>query len=54
MMLEHLEETEAAHDIERGIEKTLSEGNAKTRDMGGNHGTSDMGNAIRKAIMEAR
>jgi tartrate dehydrogenase/decarboxylase/D-malate dehydrogenase len=54
MMLDHLGETEAAQDIERGTRKILSEGNVKTRDMGGNHATSDMGNAIKTATMETQ
>jgi len=54
MLLDHLEETEAAQDIERGIRKVLSGGNVKTRDMGGHHATSDMGNAIMTAILEVQ
>jgi isocitrate/isopropylmalate dehydrogenase len=51
MMLDHLGETEAAQDIERGTRQVLSGGEFKTRDMGGNHTTSDMGNVIKRAIM---
>jgi len=54
MMLDHLGETKAAQDIERGTSKILAGGEFKTRDMGGNHATSDMGDAIKNAIMEKR
>ncbi len=54
LMLDHLGETEAAQDIERAVRKILSEGQVKTRDMGGSHATSEMGKAVKRAIMEAR
>ncbi len=52
MMLEHLGEERAARDIEKGLTQILSEGKFKTRDMGGKHPTSEMGNAVKKAILE--
>jgi len=52
MMMEHLGEEEAAEDIKKGIAKTLSEGKYKTRDMGGNHSTSEIGDAIKDAILK--
>jgi tartrate dehydrogenase/decarboxylase/D-malate dehydrogenase len=53
MMLDHLGETKAARDIESGTCKILAGGEFKTRDMGGNHTTSEMGGAIKNAIMAA-
>ncbi|OGP96750.1 MAG: tartrate dehydrogenase [Deltaproteobacteria bacterium RBG_16_47_11] len=52
MMLDHLGEEVAARDIEKGLTRILSEGKFKTRDMGGKHSTPEMGDAIRKAILE--
>jgi len=53
MMMEHLGEEEAAQAIEKGIARVLSEGKFKTQDMGGRHSTSEMGDAIREAVLEA-
>jgi len=52
MMLEHLGEETAARDIEKGLTQILSGGKFKTRDMGGKYSTSEMGEAIRKAILK--
>ena len=52
MMLNHLGEETAAREIEKGLTKILSEGEFKTHDMGGKHSTSEMGDAIKKAILE--
>lgn len=46
MMLEHLGETEAARAITDSIEKLLAEGGPRTRDMGGQAGTEDLGKAL--------
>ena len=54
MMLEHLGEEAAARDIEKGVIKVLSEGKFRTRDIGGKHSTSEMGEAIKKAILEMK
>jgi tartrate dehydrogenase/decarboxylase/D-malate dehydrogenase len=51
MIVEHLGETEAAHDIERAIGSVLKSGSVRTRDMGGDRSTSEMGDVIRKAIL---
>ena len=51
MMLDHLGEQAAVRDIEKGLGRVLSEGKFKTRDMGGNHSTSEMADAIKKAIL---
>ncbi len=51
MMLDHLGETPASQDIETVLTRVLNEGNFKTRDMGGKHSTSEMGDAVRDAIL---
>jgi len=51
MMMEHLGEEAAAHDIEKGVNSVLSEGKFKTRDMRGKNTTSEMGDAVKEAIL---
>ena len=51
MMMEHLGETEAGKDIEAALNQVLQTGDVKTRDMGGKHPTSQMGDAVKKAIL---
>ncbi|WP_145133936.1 tartrate dehydrogenase [Roseomonas gilardii] len=46
MMLEHLGEAEAAKAITDAIEKLLAEGGPRTRDMGGQAGTEDLGKTL--------
>ena len=53
MMMEHLGETEAATDIETAVNRVLQKGEVKTRDMGGQHSTSQMGDAVKKAILDS-
>jgi tartrate dehydrogenase/decarboxylase/D-malate dehydrogenase len=50
MMLEHLGEGEAAAAIVRAIEKFLGEAGPRTRDMGGQAGTEDVGKALAEAV----
>lgn len=50
MMLEHLGHPEAARAIETAIETVLTEGGPKTRDMGGNGTTVEVGKAIEEAL----
>jgi tartrate dehydrogenase/decarboxylase/D-malate dehydrogenase len=50
MMLEHLGHPEAARAIEAAIERVVKEGRVLTRDMGGQAGTRDLGQAIAEAI----
>ncbi len=50
MMLEHLGEKAAADCIVQTIEKLLGEGGPRTRDMGGQAGTVDVGKAIAEAV----
>jgi isocitrate/isopropylmalate dehydrogenase len=51
MMLDHLGEEAAAKDIEKGLTKILSEQRFRTKDMGGKHSTSEMGDAIKEAMI---
>ncbi len=51
MMLDHLGETEASRDVEAAVSEILSAGIVKTRDMGGNHSTSEMGDAVKNVIL---
>jgi isocitrate/isopropylmalate dehydrogenase len=51
MMLDHLGEEQAALDIQRAVMKTLALGKVKTPDMGGTNKTHEVGDAIRKAIL---
>ena len=46
MMLEHLGETEAAGAIVGAIETLLRDGGPRTRDMGGQAGTEEVGQAL--------
>jgi len=50
MMLEHLGEAAAAKAIESAIEQVLAEGAVKTRDLGGQAGTAEMGRAIAEVL----
>jgi len=51
MMLDHLGEADASGDVESAINQVLTTGNVKTRDMGGNHSTSELGDAVRNVIL---
>src|SRR3546814_14911449 len=53
MMLDHLGHADAARAIERAIEIVLTEGGPRTRDMGGNAGTQDVGKASAEAVATA-
>jgi tartrate dehydrogenase/decarboxylase / D-malate dehydrogenase len=53
MMLEHLGEHEAAAAIVAAIEKLLGEGGPRTRDMGGQAGTADVGKSLAEAVASA-
>lgn len=50
MMLEHLGHAEAAAEVVAAIEQTLAEGKVRTPDLGGRHGTEEMGRAIEAAL----
>ncbi len=51
MMLDHLGEEKAALDIQKAVMKTLALGKVKTFDMGGTNRTNEVGDAVRKAIL---
>ena len=51
MMLEHLGEADAAAAIVRAIEKLLVEGGPRTRDLGGQAGTAELGRALADAVV---
>ncbi len=53
MMLEHLGETAAAAAIVQAIETLLREGGPRTRDMGGQAGTEEVGRAIAALVAAA-
>ncbi len=53
MMLEHLGEKAAADAIVQTIERMLAEGGPRTRDMGGQAGTVDVGKALAEAVGRA-
>jgi tartrate dehydrogenase/decarboxylase/D-malate dehydrogenase len=50
MMLEHLGHKDAAQSVMRAIEDVLANGGPRTRDLGGNASTVDVGKAIAAAI----
>ena len=52
MMLEHLGEQEAAEDIQSAVAAVLAAGEVKTKDMGGNARTDEMGAAIAKRLLK--
>jgi tartrate dehydrogenase/decarboxylase / D-malate dehydrogenase len=53
IMLEHLGETEAAGAIVAAIETLLRDGGPRTRDMGGQAGTADVGDALARIVATA-
>jgi len=53
MMLEHLGEKQAADAVQHTISNVLANGNVRTRDIGGNAGTQDMGQAIAGEVSAA-
>ena len=50
MMLDHLGHEKAAREIEAAIERVLGENRCRTKDLGGNAGTVEMGKAIADAL----
>ncbi len=52
MMHEQLGETEAALNVYDAISKTLASKQIQTADMGGKHKTFEMGDEIKKMILE--
>lgn len=52
MMLDYLGESEAAKIVENAVEEVLKEGKVRTRDLGGNAKTNEVGDAIVKKLSE--
>ena len=52
MMLEHLDEADAAVCVQNAVIETLASGSVRTADMGGSHKTYEMGDAIKQAILK--
>jgi tartrate dehydrogenase/decarboxylase/D-malate dehydrogenase len=52
LMLDEIGEEKAAADVVKAIEDVVKEGKVKTKDLGGNATTSDMGDAIAAKIKE--
>ena len=52
MMLDEIGEEKAAKDIVKAIELVLKEGKVRTKDLGGNATTSEMGDAIAQKVRE--
>ena len=52
-MLEHLGEKQAADAILGAIEALLRDGGPRTRDMGGQAGTQEVGKALAEAVARA-
>ena len=50
LMLDYLEEREAAHTVENALIKVLSEGKVVTQDLGGSSSTMEMAEEIRRKI----
>ena len=50
MMLEHLGESAAAAAVTDAIETLLREGGPRTRDMGGQAGTEEVGKALAEIV----
>ena len=50
LMLEYLEETENAQQIEKAVKNVLKQGTTKTFDLGGTSTTSEMGDAIAQEV----
>jgi tartrate dehydrogenase/decarboxylase/D-malate dehydrogenase len=52
MMMEHLDQTEAAAKIMKAIEIVLKEGTAHTPDMGGKANTQECGEAVADVLKD--
>lgn len=51
MMLEHLDEREAAEAVDKAVSDMLSEGKILPKDLGGSASTSEIGDAVAKKIL---
>jgi isocitrate dehydrogenase (NAD+) len=54
MLLRHLGEGAAARAVERAVDRVLSEGQVRTRDLGGSATTSDMADAVVRLVRRGR
>jgi len=52
MMLDFLGEVKVAKTIEDAVEKVLSEGKVRSRDLGGNSSTEEVGDEVVKKLKE--
>ena len=50
MMLDHIGQRISAQRIEQSVRRTLEAGRGLTKDLGGNAGTTEMGDAIAAAV----
>jgi tartrate dehydrogenase/decarboxylase/D-malate dehydrogenase len=53
LMVDHLGEEQAAQGIQKAVMETLSSGRVRTPDMGGTHKTQEIGDAVKRALLEA-
>ena len=51
LLLDHLDETEAADGIQAAIMKVLADGEVRTKDMGGTSTTREIGEAVEKELL---
>jgi len=51
LMLDHLGQEEAAASLQQAVMQVLSKGRIKTKDMGGNSITNEMGDAVKEALL---
>jgi isocitrate/isopropylmalate dehydrogenase len=52
MMLDFLGEKEAASALLQAVKKVLADGKVRTADMGGNSSTSQVGDAVKAALLK--
>lgn len=52
MMLDHIGETSAANAVHRAVSTVLASGEVRSRDMGGTAKTHEMGDAVKRALLE--
>ena len=50
MLLDHIGEEDAAQNLQQAVKNVLAAGQIRTRDMGGSHSTSEVGDAVVKAF----
>jgi len=51
MLLDHIGEEQAAADVQQAVKKVLAAGKIRTKDMGGSHTTTAVGDAIIKELL---